>query len=356
MTGKLSDKDADRLGLEHGGVGLYYGKGQLHDEATRRFNGARKQYQEHVQSYKDANPNFDFDKLSITPDKERRLREEYNVDPRVDSSDIEALVTTKEIRGDYSYATLGGTDSSFDYARKNFAKSIINTFKHAKTNSGGKLDSGSRFAFYKVGEGGLRKSQKGETDITKVLGDKYGENSFLEIYMSPFNVAAGAGNGRPTFRFTTNTSDDSVWEADASMLGDLVWNALKQSRYPNGWSACDAVEYMMGPILHPGEVLSSDDSGSSMWAQVVMQMLNDTSKPITDVSQINGPVIQTADGGLRYATAKDVVRSKQLQEELYNAVRDYIDKIISVPRDMNNKEHQQHAGDSGDKGEYYLPR
>ena len=354
VTGKLSDKDADRLGLEHGGVGLYYGKDKLHDAATTKFNKARKEYQEYVQSFKDANPDLDFEALSITPAKERKIREDYKIDPRVDSSDVEAIVKAQEIQGDYSYATLGGSDNAFDYAKKNFAKQVINSHKHGKSNAGGKLEPGSRYAFYKVGEGGMTVSQRGETELSKVLGDKYGENSFMEIYISPFNAAEGAGNGRPKFRFTTNTDDSSVWQADASMLGDLVWNALKQPRYRNGWSACDAIDYMLSPILHPGDVLAANDSNSNMWGELVMQMLNDTSVPLYSASQISGPVISNAEGGFRFASAKDVVRSEALQDALYQAVTDYLNDIISVPRDMNNGDHQQHVNDSGSKPQSYL--
>ena len=121
------------------------------------------------------------------------------------------------------------------------------------------------------------------------------------------------------------------------------------------WTSGDAVSFMMEPLLNPGDILSAGDEASSLWSQLVFQMLNDTSQPITSLSSINGPIFYGADGQPHLATAKDVVRSQALQNKLYDAVRDYIDKVVSVPRDMNNIDHPQNVGNSSTKAARYLP-
>ena len=358
VTGKLSDADADRLGISREGVAIYYGQNKIHDELTRRFNKAREEYEAHVQAFRDANPGIKLEDYAISPKKERELREKYKVNNSVQSSDLGSLVMTSETQGDYTPAVLVGTDSGFDYARENYGRAIVSAYNHAASNSGGTVGKGSRFAFYKVGEGGMVTDQKGETDIKKVFGTTskgvIEPSSISDISFLPQDIAAGAGNGRPQFRFSTTASTD-VWSADASMLGTLTYNALKAPRYSNGWSACDAVSFMMEPLLNPGDILSAGDEASSLWSQLVFQMLNDTSQPITSLSSISGPIFYGADGQPHLATAKDVVRSQALQNKLYDAVRDYIDKIVSVPRDMNNIDHPQNVGNSSTKAARYLP-
>ena len=345
---------------EDGTVGIYYkhnGKTVCQEEMTRRFNKAVKEYQDHVQAFRDANPGIKFDDLAISPKKEANLRKKYKIDPSVNTSDIGSVVTTVETQGDYTPAVLVGTDSAFDYARNNFGRAIVSSFNHAASN--GNVSKGSRFAFYKVGQGGVVTDSEGETDIKKVFGaNKSGvvePSSITDITFLPQDIAAGAGNGRPKFRFST-TASSQVWSADASMLGTLAYNALKTPRYRNGWSACDAVDFMMSPILKPSDVLAADDYSSAMWSQLVLNMLNDTSQPLADLSQIQGPVIFDNAGNARFATAQEVVRNKDLQDQLYDAVREYIDSIISVPRDMSNNQHPQHVGESSEKSPYYLPQ
>lgn len=356
---KLSDKDAKALGYDNnnGLIGIYDKYGRLLPEATKKFNAARKEYNDHVKAYRDSNPNMDLDDYAITPKKEKELRSKYNIDNIVDSGDIYSIVTSEEKQGDYSPADLVGVGSGFDYARENYGRLIANSLGNAISNSGGNVGKGDRFAVHKIGKGGMTVDPTGETDKSKVfITDKEGNidpKGIKYISFFPEDIAKGAGNGRPVFRFSTNKSDN-IWQGDALMLGDKTWNALKsRNRYPNGWSACDAVDYMMKPIDETNEVLAMDDKSSAMLGRVIYELLNDTSKPAT---KINGPVIYDEAGNPHLATAKDIARSRYLQDQLYAAITDYINKIVSTPRDMMNIQHPQNVGNSSQNAPYYLPR
>ncbi len=352
-TSKLSDDEAKELGLQPGDIALRYGSDKrIHRAATIEFNEARHEYEKHVQEYRDANPDLDIDEMSITPEKERELRERYGIDRKVASSDIEALVTTKEYHGDYTPATLVSTDSGDDYARENFGRALIESFN--RNTAFGNNGKGSRFAIYPVGKGGAI-GEKGETDLKNIFGkSKDGDaltsaKAITSMTLSPRDVAEAAAKGQtPKVMFSTTTNPGKIWAADITMLGTQVKSALTTPVYSNGFSVQDAVSYMMEPLTDPNAVLSMSDKEAQSWSKTMYRMLNDGSR-----QSFTGPAMYDESGKLVLVSAKDIVRDPQLRDQLYQSVTDYLTTALRAATDINQISHPQNAGNSSTKASYY---
>ncbi len=343
-TRDLSDKECDELGVPHGSVGIYC-KGHIQKGMTINFNKARVEYETHLENIKKNNPDLDLDDYAISPKKERKLREKYGIDARVDSSEISAIISTKETVGEYSPAMLVSTDSGDDYARNNFGRSLIASAK----DYAGTVSKGSPYAFYKVSKGGISVSQEGETDWKKVFGEKPDAASISYISVLPQDVAKGAGNGRPQIRFST-TASDGVWATDATMFGSQVYNALKTPVYGGdagvfaGYTVSDAVAYMMMPLLKPENMMLMSDKQAAAWAEGMYDLLNYGS----DGSTVVGPVVYNGNKPIA-VTGKDIVRNGALRSRLYGCIVDYINKAMRAARDVNSNDHGQWKGNSSTK-------
>lgn len=363
---KMTDEQAKQLGIDiKDGVVLTYmgndGKVHVEENATRDYNKGLQQYRDHVAAMKQLNP--DIDKITITPKQEKKYREEYNIGTDIDSSDVYNIVSTKENIGTYTSATIANPGRLKDL-KSELRETLIASNKHARTNAGGSLTKTSRFSFYKVGKNGTL-SSTGEEDYSKLFMNGKTDAQIQDISIRPSDVAAGAGRGRPVIRFTTEASPD-VWAADAEMFGSLLYNTLKAPRraYPagifgagrgtnEGNSMCDAVDFMLMPLLNPESVLRMSDAESKRWSNIMYKVLNDADKEIYSRSDINGPVIETEDDFL-LPDAKQIVYTRSLQNQLYDAVRAYIDNEIDKVRGRMIGEHLKEASNGSDKGPYYL--
>lgn len=347
-TRDLSDRVCDSLGLPHGSVGVY-SNGHLQEGMTKRYNDYRLAYEEHVNECRKNNPDMDFDDIAISPKKERELRERYNIDADIDSSDIMSIITTKDNVGERTSATLASTDSGDDYPRENFGRALIGAFR--SESSKGTVSKGSPYAFYRVGNGGISTDQKGVTDIKKVFGDKPDPRTVTDITALPEDIAAGAGQGRPKLRFSTTASDDE-WATDASMFGSQVWAALKTPLYDSGqfagYTACDVVDYLMMPLMHPDSMLRMGDKASSEWALGMYSLLGDA------FGQPDGPVVYGEDGTPHMVTGKDIVRNPELRNELYDMTVRYINVVLRSARDENSGNHPQSMGNSSTNPSTYM--
>lgn len=361
-----------------GTYGLVQDDGVLNTEASDRLNIYVTDYNDHINKYKQANPGLNIDDYAVPPEEEFKDREERGWSGNIDSDDYESLLMTTEVQGDYTPATLLSTEKAQDDLRANIGRAMVQTYKRAASNSGGKLGKGDRFAFYEVGEGGMRKSQKGETDIAKVFGSKKDgtispDNAIAEVTLRPESVAAGVGTGRPTVQFTTSASG-KVWETDAAALGSAFYKALKEESFPaqynwspqmqkilgvkcpsgahGVWSNSDAVYYMMEPIMNPAEALSMTPEQQRLWTQIVYTILNGDGE--INPYDLRGPVINYPDGNFRLATPDDIVRSPELQSALRGDVTQFINDVMSIPRDAMMQQHMQSTSNTSTKAEPYL--
>lgn len=349
--------------------------GVVNEAGTKLLNDYIVQHNKHIQSYRDANKDINLDRYAVSVEDEAKDREERGWDPHIDSDDYEALSMTSMFVGDATPATLLDTSPSMDVLRTALGRAMINNFKVAASNSGGRVGKGDRFALYEVGAGGMRTSAKGNVDIGSVFGQKKDgsittDNALSSVNFFPENIAKGVGNGRPTVRFITNASDKQ-WETDAAALGTSFYNALKGASLPYSWSKemqdylgvhipggtagqwsnADAVYYMMEPILNPSEALMMSDEQQVLWAEIAYTLLNGDD----EVGSVQGPLIGLPDGGFRLATPVDIVRSPGLQNQLRTAVTQYINDVISVPRDELLQQHIQSLGNTSSHPQPFLP-
>ncbi len=358
----MTAQEANDLGIDaKDGMTVKYkkdGKLVVDVEATKQYNKALQQYRDHVQNMKDLNPDVkNWNKVAITPEQELKYRKDYNIDKYIDSSDVGNILNTTEVQGDYTAATYAAANKSHKIIREDLATEMASTYHYA-TTGGSEVGKGSPLAFYQVGQGGMTRSTKGETDLGKILGrNKDGsirDDTILSSDFSVFDVAAGAGNGRPRMTITTSVAD-GAWSTDASYAGSLLYNALKAVRFPgeynwqnmgelfgitppnvsgaNPWSACDAAYFLMMPILDSSKVLRMSNEQSALWGSLMYEMLNDPDAPINSAADIVGPVYSNG-SDIRLVGAKDIVRDRNLKSQLIGAVEQYIDSVLSVPREQ----------------------
>ena len=351
--------------LDNGRVGIYYNSPEglkLHNALTEDFNNRRNQYQEHINNYAKNNESIkNFEKYAMSPSQEAKIREKYNIPSTVDTDDVFAIQSTKERVGDSTEAVLFNSNVGMDAAQKTLAGTIYESFNKAITREGGKLPNDSKHAFYPVEEGGFGKSTRKKDAITKI-GDIFEngdvEKNLASVTFTPEDVAQGAGNGRPMFRFISK-SKPGEFTADAEMLGDLTWNQLKDpiNEEPYyGMSMCDAVSMMMEPIMNPEEVMSWSDAQSEEWLSTVLSVLNgsDMSRYQT-TGYLSGPMF-SEDGQVSVVSPQDIIRYPQLQDKLYRDITTYINEQLSNTRDLIQQNHAQYTGNTSTNAQTYLPQ
>ena len=344
-TRELSNKDCDALGLPHGSVGIYY-KGHLQKGYTENYNNAREQYEKHVADCIANNEGINLDDYAFSPKKEKELREKYGIDANVDSSDIESVLMTKERVGKYQPAMLVSTDSGDDYARDNFGRALIDSYNDKKN----RLSKGSPYAFYKVSDGGISLSQEGETDGEKVLGKNPDPKTITKVFALPEDIAKGAGDGIPMLRFST-TASPGQWATSAESFGTQPYNVLKAQIYGEDVAQrlgvrtiCDAVNYMMMPILHPEKMMAMSDEQAKEWSAGMYLLLNAGYNDDT----FRGPAMYVGDRPV-LLSGKEILRNGAYRAKLYGSISDYISAQMRATRDENSNNHGQWKGNSSTK-------
>jgi len=342
-------------------VGIYYNNGsdwKLDDTLTEEFNKRRQQYQDHVKSYTDNEDNKrqikNFGKYALTHEEEKEWRDKYNIDPSVDTQDVFYILAAKERVGDYHETTLADASYGMDAAMQTLATAMLRSYKIGQSN--GKIGKDSKYALYPVAEGGLGKSDRKRdaiTDWSDVFDKEDIDKNLLSISFTPDDIAAGAGTGRPMFRLTSKTAPGE-YMADAEVLGDMVWNTLKEPiAYPPyyGKTMCDVVSDMMAPILRPEEVMSWSDDEKIDWLNETTAVLNGMNMERAEkTGYLSGP-INTQGGTMSYIDPADIVRFEAHRNKLYNDISNYIKEFIANPRDRIQQDHTQYKGASSTKAE-----
>lgn len=353
ITGKMSKKDAERLGLDAGNdVGIYTGKDVLDDYLTTEFNKYRHAYEASVEEFQEQNPGVDIEKMAITPAKERELRQKYNIPSTVSSEWVPRIIETLEYTGQFSPAVLVSSDSGDNYSRDNFVNALIDSFNAASAKGG--MSKGSPYAIYKAGADGKSVIGDGETDITKVLGTNMDTQSVTSITVDPRAVAAAAGGGTFKLQFSSKASTGTMWAADVSMFGSQVATAAKAPLYHTGnfagWTLPDVMHYAILPLINPNAVAAMSRAQSQQWATDMYQLLRGGG-----VSDTELPVVFDAAGNVQKVGAKDILANKYLRDQLYTAAQKYCTNILRGVRDINSNEHPQYVGNSSARSGYFTP-
>ena len=355
------DKERYNLPADTEFVLTYSNKGErkVYKPGTEVYNDYVRKYDEHVQKYIDANPELNFDKLALNPvNEQRKIRDDKGYASTLDTSDLfDVMKTEGYIRDNVTGVPLvTNATPGMDMAIEAFGNTLINSFRdNAKYETGNndKVGKDSRWAFRKIGKGGKIEYNKIENDITKVIPSLNGKD-LDEIKFLPDDLVAfgeGKDGARPMFRFSVHGGD--MWSGDAAMLGPLVWNQLTENpiivKYGNAaipMNACQLVAALMFPIEHPAMALDYSDEEAEAWSTFMYSALNKYDS--TDENYvIKGPkVYDEKTGKDSLVTLKDIVHNRSLQAQLYAAIIERMNDIVSIPRDLIQIEHPSSVGES----------
>lgn len=346
-TRKISDSEKKDFGLSNSvdyGVYVVSDNGDLviSKQLTEDFSRAIQEYNEYVDKIRNANSTVNLDDIAISPSKEKKLREQYNIDNTVDSADLPAILEVINNHGHYSSVPLVSTESSSDYARTDFGRAMINSATERIAHK--QMTSASDYAFYNIGEGGTVKSDKGETDLKKVFGENLNPGTISSITLSPFDIAKEA---KPTVRFITTAAPDKVWSTDLSMLGTMTSSltdavvALEPTIANSPRiSVVDAVKQMMLPFIDPQSVMKMSDTQAAAYSTQMNKYLKQSSA----ANLI--PTMRNASGQTVYANVKDIVRDPMLRQQLYQAASTFLNDSVRGIFDTKNLSHAQHIGNT----------
>lgn len=335
-TGRLSNKDADRLGLPHGSVAVYAGKDNLNDTLTVGFNKTKAKYEQQVEAWKKANPDFVFEEYAITPKKEWKLRKDNNIDYHTSFNDLEDVLTTKNQTADYVPATLVGTDPGFNRARGLVGERIIAGMNSIKNQ----INEKSVEAFHKIDDNGNTTTEgKGITDPKKLFGDSLNPDLLSYVTIQPEDIAVG----KDRFRIMTKGAE-GIYSAPISLLGDDVEAALNNPTAA-GYSPRVIISYAMMPLLHPEQAMDLSDNQAQAYMLGIYNVLNnlESNSPKEALNTIPykdflGPYRLEKDQNgnnypVLYTSVKDIVRDPYAQEQLRKSVLQYLNTVLAMPRD-----------------------
>lgn len=320
----ITKKDGDGVKI----VGNKDGKEFVLENETRDFNIQRNKYNAYVSKVREKNSGVDLDSMMITPAEMYEMYKKAGIDTRVDPSDFYYALTAKEGVWDYTNSVLVNPEKSFDPSREVFESRII---------SGISGDKGERFKAYVVTDGVL--SDDGVGDSTKIFPtNKEGkiiDGSLRTVEFDPIEIAKSAigvsiGKNRPMYFFTTNNEPGKTWAADITTLGDEF-----NVRFNNA-NAPTVMYQALLPIIKPDDALLMSNESAMNWADLIFKTLNvDPDKPVVTPTVVEN-------GVRRPALPAEIVRDKRLQEQLYNAARDWLDRLFYVDRYEINNEQEKH--------------
>ena len=343
---KVSSDDALRYGVKAGSLAFYENGNVYNPSVTDKYYESKQSYDAHVKSYKDNNDNrkINWNNDAFTPEKEAKLRKDYNIPDSIDTSDVPSIIETIENSGLYSVPTLVASGSNYNAPRDIFTGNIEDGMIRAKAEINN--PETSVFAAYPINKGRLDAS-KGTVDREKVFGN--GKINTLTV--DPRDIARGAHtrDGMATVKITTETG---LWGVTPWALGSYAGDAVFAGRdtYPRdsfgNWNMCDAVNFMMRPLENPAEVLTWSDEENMAWALWTSKFLNEVNQNNLTAENYRGPAIIGNNGLPVPVFATDVVANKGFQQQLYDGIIRYIRDEIGMVREDLSQNGFQSAGNT----------
>ena len=373
VTRKLTAAEAARLGLTTSDLAVTKSDGSLDENLTVPYNRARGYYKQHVQSYRDANPDLNLDDYVYrTPEAEAKYRMNEGLSNDIDSSDLDAIDKVKNrVVSDTTPVTIASSEPSHEMARSVFGAALgAELVRNAGKNN-------ALHMYYDINEDGTTKSSKGAAGLDGIFpshneanGKKvYDTDALLYLTALPEDILTGAGSGRPSVRFATTVSGGEKI-TDAGNFGAYLYNAFKSASsalpswgqihkalgisVPEGanqnahMSIADATYYLMLPFVKPDEVLRMSDEQAMGWSNLMYQLINDE-----EGENFRGPVVWDGDMPIP-VSAKDIVRNEYFQEQLYDGVKEFLNDYMSIVRDDLVQRHMRSVGNTSDKAGNYL--
>lgn len=294
------------------------------------FHNGVVNFEKHVQQYRKANPNVSLHRVAISPVKEKSIRETLGLQPDTPTKFLEGLMS--DMKYFDTPVTIAGTESGFDYYKKNLKASILNAIANAPKDKDGNLVKGSSYGFRKV-DGNGNAGKDVSVDLKEVFGDKL-DNDISSVYAFMDDILGNAGKNQ-TVRFTVPNT--GTWEIRADMLGNRLNNVL------NIYSDLGTIG---APIANKEAVVRMTKGENAEATQQMIKFFME--------KNIQPPYITNSDGTKRYATFKETVTNKEARAQFRRALRQYLNGKVAVPRDISNTNHIQNVGNSSDNAGMYL--
>lgn len=348
-TAKLPDEEIKKWGLDDKyAIAVIYedknGKAQLSKELSIRMSKFREKKFTEVNEFKEANQDKKLDDVTITPKQIEKYRKDYNIPGSATPSEIYNIIHTKEYLRDAIPATVISSDGSFDNFRTNIYGNIVTTF--TQNERAGNISKSSPLAFYEVNEGKI--SDKGETNITKVMGEKPKRLAVANVSIKPEDVVSN--DGRIKVRLT-NSETNKVWLTDGSYLGNDFLKVFTAPQ-PDGFNAQQQIGLMMLPLQSPEQILEMNSEEQKQWATLTFNFLNPDYDG-NNITNLRGPIIHSPNGTIRLATPSDILSDKSLQALLYDAVVKYINGFTQTYIKRQAEEHPVYTSNTGKKASTY---
>ena len=296
--------------------------GTVWEKASKWLNDATTELNNQVSSIKKNNPELKLDKMLVSPEKQKKLRDEAGYDPRGSWSDFQNYMDLKNSRARRSSIGLTGYEHYNDKARQSMGSALASTYRQNAQNMG----PDSPYALHIVGKGGLTYSE-GIVDYGRALGrDSDGnllDNTVTDVSSFLEELARGRNGvhdgSAPLVRFQTSKSENT-FAVEPIAFGGMANNVFNGQTEiisvpelgPNAGGAftmSQEIAYCLMPQLEPDLVNEMTDRESEEWGWIAYHMIGGSEFPT---------VVES--GRARPSTAKEVMRDKQKREKIYQLV------------------------------------
>lgn len=340
---KMKDIDVDNLkkaGYPGAVYALYDETGKMMMDETISLINDRQADAGYRQAYQQNNQNINWEKDFgvISPEQERKLREENHIDPRVPLAALETVINTKYRTGDRVSVTIIGNENHYKNARESVANNLISSY--TGNNAAGTVSTTSENGIYAIQKGGNELSEKAETDLKKILGDDRKPISISSVFMYPEDLTAGK-NGGTVVRFTNVNSDDKVYACSPKLMGSFVYNALEAPAYVSTSgqeiTVADGGRLMMDLFNNPDKIARMSEKEVLAWTEMTSSLLANAIRRDADGNETNALVSNglfvEKDGKVVVPDALTILKNPELQNRLYNAISDYLQIHLQVAAD-----------------------
>lgn len=344
---KLEEKAPDlveQYNLKEGSPAIYYmnnGTPSIHIEGTASYTKRLSEHNNYVEDIKKNNPGIDFNKVALSPGKERELRNKEDIPGDIQTADLDAYVSTKYDRFVGSNPVLFNGDGNAAPLRGDLLMAIANSFRREKAN--GNVGKGTKAAFYEVSNG--KTSSEGTTDLSKVFPDA---KSLTYVDLDPNDI--DFNTGRVLFTLTTPTG---IWKVDSDMLGSEIVN-LFNSPSADGYSLKQKLFDMLLPLKDPHKALTMSDKEAERWAREVFGFFNPVNPETENYYQTPYGNISFPNGQPSLATPADIVRDADQRTRYRNSVVRFITYQLQAVANEMGQHHMQTTNNTNSKASPYM--
>ena len=300
------------------------------DALTEKFNKDITEYRGRLDEWKKNNPNIDLEKLAISVNDRKKMKEAFNIPEEVPEQYIPYILQTMMSSGRKTPATIA--DAQMGKAREAYADNLIAAYALAPKTKKGKVPKTDESAIFEVDENGVI-SQEGKQSLGDVLGVKSEGKSLVtsnktieQIYMFPEDLEINR------VRFTVGGKQYAV---NPAMFGNLLDYQISKLKEP--------VKDLMLPLTNPVEAMMMPGYIEEAWSKRAQEYIGNYMRM----------TLPGSDGQSDWIRPRDIVENPDLRDELRRAVTQYMNDVIAGARDTMMLQNEQVRGDNSDKAVGY---